>query len=126
MSLHDHTALDIERMANAATDDVMEKLHHVVRQAVMREVAEELADQRAQLDEERARLERMAQAKDTPLKPTRDLITAAGRASKASAVMIKARFTPTEKSARQALDNALSDLRSVYSAYATIMSIKGN
>ena len=126
MSLHDQTVLDIERMAGAATDEVMEQLFLIVRQAVMREVAEELADQRAQLDEERARLERMAQAKDTPLKPTRDLVSAAGRASKASAVMLKARFTPTEKSARQALDNALSDLRTAYHQYALLMNLKGN
>ena len=126
MSLHDQTVLDIERMAGAATDDVMEQLFLVVRQAVMREVAEELADQRAQLDEERARLERMAQAKANPLKPTQDLVSAAGRAAKASEVMLKARFTSSERSARQALDNALSDLRSSYSSYATIMNLKGN
>lgn len=126
MRARSSSAPDIERMAITVADEVMEQLHLIVRQAVIREVAEELADQREQLAEERARLEQMAQAKDTPLKPTRDLVTAAGRVSKASAVMLKARFTPTEKSARQALDNALSDLRSAYSSYATITNIKGN
>ncbi len=126
MRARSSSAPDIERMAIAVADEVMEQLHLLVRQAVMREVAEELADQREQLAEERARLERMAQAKDTPLKPTRDLVSAAGRASKASAVMLKARFTPTEKSARQALDNALSDLRTAYHQYALLMNLKGN
>lgn len=126
MSIHDQSILTIERMAAAAADDVMEQLFLVVRQAVTREVAEELADQREQLAEERERLERLAEDVGNPLPMIRDLVTAAGKVSNASAALTRAIFTANEKNARKALDNALTDLRQAYGQYAAFKKLKGN
>lgn len=120
MSMHDQTVLDIERMAAAATDEVMEKLHLIVRQAVMREVSEELADQRELLAEERARVERMAQAKATPLPPNRDLVSAAAKVATAAIALESAKFSQGERIAREALETATNELLTAYRQYAAI------
>ncbi len=120
MSMHDQTVLDIERMAAAATEEVMEKLHLIVRQAFMREVAEELADQREQLAEERARIESIAQARATPLMPNKDLVSAAAKVATAAIALESAMFSQGERIAREALENATTELRTAYRQYAAI------
>jgi hypothetical protein len=91
----------------------------------MREVSEELADQRELLAEERARLERMAQSKVAPLMPNRDLVSAAAKVASAVIAFENAKYGPTERTAREALDKASNELLTAYRQYAAITR-KGN
>ena len=117
---------DIDRMADATTDLVMERLHIIVRKAVTLEVSHELADQRAQLDEERCELDRMRREPLPPPRiPPHALVAAAAKVATAALKLENDKFSRGERSAQAALDAAIDELRSAYRAYSAIHPPKG-
>ena len=125
MTAHDVTAQNIDRMAEAATEDVMARLHHIVRAAVTREVGEELADQRYLLDQERERLTRMEQSKLAPRMPSRGLVAAAAKLASASLALENAQYGPGERMAREKQEKAVAELRTAYRQYTADQRMKG-
>ena len=113
-------------MADATTDLVMERLHIIVRKAVTLEVSHELADQRAQLDEERCELDRMRREPLSPPRiPPHALVAAAAKVATAALKLENDKFSRGERSAQAALDAAIDELRSAYRAYSAIHPPKG-
>ena len=116
----------VEDMAEAATNLVMERLHIIVRKAVTSEVCHELADQRAQLDEERRELDRMRRGSTPPPRiPPHALVSAAAKVATAALKLENDKFSRGERSAQAALDAAIDELRSAYRAYSAIHPPKG-
>lgn len=104
----------IDRMADAASDYVMERLHVIVRRAVEREVRQELASQWEQLDEERARA---ARPLPPALIPTPELVTAAARVAAAATALENDKFTRGERVAAERLEKAIDELKAAYRIY---------
>ena len=118
--------VDIDRMTEATTDLVMERLHIIVRKAVTLEIRHELADQRAQLDEERRELDRMRRGPLPPPRiPPHALVAAAAKVATASLKLENDKYSRGERSAQAALDAAIDELRSAYRAYSADNHTKG-
>tara|TARA_R110002020_G_scaffold34066_35_gene103988 strand:- start:15791 stop:16165 length:375 start_codon:yes stop_codon:yes gene_type:complete len=121
MSAHDRTTLDIDRMARAVTEEVMDRLHHAVRAAVTQEVGQELADQWEQIDEERARIQSVQQMKLPPRLPSRDLVAAVATLVTSSMKLEEVQFSPGERYAREKQEEAIAALRAAFREYRSIM-----
>jgi len=121
MSVHDRTTLDIDRMARTVTEEVMERLHHTVRAAVTQEVGQELADQWAQIEDERARIQNLQQMKHSPRLPSRDLVAAVAKLVTSSMKLEEVQFSPGERMAREKQDEAIAELRKAFRDYRSIM-----
>ncbi len=114
-----------QSISERVTDHVMDQLYAIVRRAVEREVGEELADQRAQLAEDRASVDRQKRAKLQPRLPSHSLVKAAAEVAEVSLALEDAKFTPGERNAREKLEKTITQLRTEYRRYAADQRRKG-